>query len=133
MGKLLDRAKEPEKIWKPTKQGEALEGVLVKIRQVHFGRVLLVRGFAQGSDGSPSHDRETNWLVNVGKESTLSARIDDAGAREGIGIAILFKGTGTSKSGREFKSWSVAVDDEQRAPGGEMNGKDQRADDTIPC
>jgi hypothetical protein len=145
MSKLLDRVREADKVWKPTLAGEALEGLLVKIRHVHFGRVFVVRGFAYGPDGKPTHERETDWLVNVGKDSTLSSRIDDAGAREGMNIAILFKGSGTSKSGREFKSWGVAVDnpeptppggvaagDPEPSPPGGVNGQAQLPDDNLP-
>src|SRR5690349_17507738 len=110
MGELLRRAKENDRIWKPTKAGEALEGLLVKIRQVHFGRVFMVRGVAYDPDGKPVDDHEVTWVVNVGKESTLSTKVDEAGAVEGCMLAIVYNGTRKSKSGREFNLWAVAVD-----------------------
>ena len=109
MGELLDEAREGERPWTPEEAGEALEGVVSAIRKMQYGRILVVRGIAFRADGKPVNNRERNWSVSVGRESTICTKVDEAGVTVGSGIAIVFDGKATSKkTGREYKQWSVA-------------------------
>jgi hypothetical protein len=119
-GSLLDRARRQAEatFWKPTKEGDGVEGRIVKI----------VRD--AGKYHSDFYHIETDDGVQVvaGGSTVLGQRLSDQQLEVGDSIGILFLGEKTSKSGQVFKDWSVAADKANKP----LDGGGNPPDDDLP-
>jgi len=84
--------------WKPTTEGEGIEGLIVTIaRGNRYNSLQLhLEGVAQ--------------IVSAYPDSTLEKRILEQQPQVGDKIGILFLGEGVSEAGRTYKKWRVAVE-----------------------
>src|SRR5262245_19395754 len=116
---LLDRAREQSEttFWKPQKEGDGIEGEIVKILR------------DAGKYHSDFYHVKTDDGIQIvaGGSTVLGQRLNDHQLEVGDRVGILFLGEETSKGGQVFKNWSVVSDKVEQQNGGEPPD-----DDFIP-
>src|SRR5262245_19711381 len=103
---LLDRAREQSEatFWKPRKEGDGIEGEIVKILR-DAGKYHSDFFHIKTHDGIQ---------IVAGGSTVLGQRLADLQLEPGDRVAVLYLGEATSKSGQTFKNWSVVSDKIQK-------------------
>jgi hypothetical protein len=119
-GSLLDKAREQAeaKFWKPAKEGDGIEGKIVRI----------IRDAGKYHSTFYHLETEAGIEIVAGGSTVLGQRLADQQLEVGDSVGILYLGEETSKAGQVFKNWSVVAEKVKRS----QAAGNPPSDDNIP-